>query len=734
MFLAAPFLWGMAALGLPVLIHMMQSPRARLINFPSVRFLKICRKNAVRRTRLKNLILLLLRMLLLALIVFGMAKPFQKNETTEALPEAAISMVIVLDNSYSMGYVDRGTMRFEQAKLAAIGLVDSLKPGDDVAVILMNEKPVPYVRELSTDLERVRKVLREAELAIAGTKVEPSLREALRIVQKPPAATPEVKPGEEAPDLRRRREVHVLTDLQASSWSDVLKGNFLKTVDTTAKIYVSSFGRKGSPNSFIESATVTASGTHETTITAKVRASGAGSPGNIITLNVNDRNVTQEAFAVRPGTPTPVPLVTQFSDAGSYRCVLSLQDDDLNIDDRYYFTVEVGERSTVLVVDGEPSAVEPLAETFYLWAAFNPGAVAGGAAPSDARRIGVATLPTTSLEGLRCVILCNVGHLDGAELIKIENHLREGGSVMIFTGRNVNAEEYNQWTCLPIALTQPVGDAAKRQSFGFGEVRGNHPLFARKLDLRSARFFICYGSDRNRVKDGGAILRSFDNGQPALIEYIYEGKGKVLLFTSTCDLEWTNFPLRRAFLPWLYQAMYYLSNQDTEGKAYKLHEKVKFQALAAEYKKSISVTDPAGNRTVLRPQVKGGSAEVLFTGTSLPGMYQVDADEAFSNSAGFGVNLGVSESILTVADQDGIESAAPAGMISFLDVTALASVPQEMKDIRGGKEYWPMLFKLALLLFIVESLFGNFISRTKKAGGMEQPLFEVLKQRTPGIE
>lgn len=743
MFLESAFLGGLAAVSVPVVIHMLQSPRARQIDFPSVRFLKMVQRKATRRTRLKNLLLMLLRMALIALICLGMAKPWEESEETNVLPDAPVSMVLVLDHSYSMGYRDRGRTRLDQARQAALDLVDTLKPGDEVAVLLANETVEPCVREFTTDLDRVKKALREAELSVVGTNIEPALREALRLASKAGTAAAKAKPatrlapdaakGTDEAEQRRRKEIHVLTDLQALGWQPVLKSGFLKNVATDARIFVTSFGRKGSPNAFIESATVTATGTGEATVTAQVRASGAGSPGNIVTLSINGRNVAQETFAVRPGRPTAVPMVARFGDAGTFCCALSLQEDGLGIDDQHYFTVDVGERSEVLVVDGDPSGVPHLSETFYLRTALNPGGVYGDQGPAvvRARIIPAHDLPMQTLDKLRCVVLCNLGALGGDSLLKLENFLREGGAVWVFLGDNCVPENYNQWAFLPVALARPYGDPTKKRSFAFGGQRGDHPLFRNALDLRSARFFVCWDADRGTLKKGATVVLDFDNGLPALVEGPF-GKGKVLLFTSTCDLAWNNFPLRRAFLPWVHQVVYYLSNQDTKAEAFRLGDPVTFQALSAEYRQVITVTDPGGRRTRLTPQVKGGYAEATFTATGEPGPYQVQADAAFSHSGGFGVNLDVTESVLDIASSDAIVKAAPTGLVTFVEGPK-RSVVEEIKKTREGEEWWPLLFKLALVVFIIESLFGNLISRAKRPEGAKVPLFEVLRQRTPGI-
>ena len=743
MFLEPIFLWGTAAASVPILIHMMQSPRSRTIDFPTIRFLKACQKRATRRTRVKNLILLLMRIALFVLIAFALAKPWQESEKSAVRPDALVSMVIVLDNSYSMGYVDKGVTRLEQARQAALGLIDTLKAGDEVAVLLMSDEVVPAVPDFTTDPERAKQAIRQATLTVRGTDVHPGLKEAIRLAEKAKskaaAAAPDPKkPAAEKDEEKEkerphRREIHILTDLQATSWDRIFKEDLLKNTDTDATIYVTSFGRKGSPNAFIESAVVRSSSPEQVTISASVRAVGAGSPGNVVTLTVDGKAVAQEPFPVRPGVPAEVPITARLGPGASHKCVLSLQDDGLAIDDKYYFTVEVGERSKVLVVDGDPSAIPYMAETFFLAHALSPGSAAAGEGPAaiDAQVVPTDGFSTLKLSDFRTVVLCNVPHLDGGDQVRLEGFLRDGGSVLIFLGDKVSATEYNGWKFLPAQLTNPVGDATKKQTFGFGEQRDDHAMFKNPIDVRSTRFFVCFATAPGSVRKGGQVIARFTNSQPALVEAPFD-KGRVLLFTSTCDLAWNNFPLRRAFLPWVHQALYYLATQGSKANAYPLRKEVEFKALASHYRDRITVTNPAGQRTVLNPQLKGDYAEAVYKGTDQPGLYPVAADPAFSNNGGFGVNLDVTESVIDPEDPEKVVKAAPAGLLKFVDGPK-RSVVEEVKKTREGKEYWKVLLELALLMFLVESLFSNLISRGKKASGVKAPLFEVLRQRTPGI-
>ena len=146
----------------------------------------------------------------------------------------------------------------------------------------------------------------------------------------------------------------------------------------------------------------------------------------------------------------------------------------------------------------------------------------------------------------------------------------------------------------------------------------------------------------------------------------------------------------------------------------------------------VTTREPGGTAIGVPIAVKGGYAEGVFKNTDVPGLYEVRADPAFTNSAGFGVNLNVQESIITMEDPDKIIAAAPSGLLKFVEGPK-RDVVEEVKKSREGQDYWPLIFKLALLVFVIESLFGNLVSRAGKPGGLKIPLFEVLRRRNPGV-
>src|SRR5438067_4582046 len=106
-FLTPAFLLGLGALAVPVLVHLIQRERKRVVEFPSLMFVRRIPYQSVRRRRIRHWPLLLLRAAAVALIVAAFARPFlPRGAVAGAVTAGAREVVILLDQSASMGYGD----------------------------------------------------------------------------------------------------------------------------------------------------------------------------------------------------------------------------------------------------------------------------------------------------------------------------------------------------------------------------------------------------------------------------------------------------------------------------------------------------------------------------------------------------------------------------------------------------------------------------------------------------
>src|SRR5207302_971416 len=112
-FLTSWMLWGFAVLSVPIIIHLMQRRRVIEIPFSTLRFLKIVAAKTRRSARVENLLLLLLRCLIFALLVFAAARPVITSKARIFGGSVARTVVIAMDNSMSMSYRNGDQTRFE---------------------------------------------------------------------------------------------------------------------------------------------------------------------------------------------------------------------------------------------------------------------------------------------------------------------------------------------------------------------------------------------------------------------------------------------------------------------------------------------------------------------------------------------------------------------------------------------------------------------------------------------
>src|SRR6184192_2115674 len=106
-FLAPVFFVGLAAIAIPVIIHLIQRERKTIVEFPSLMFLRRIPYQSVRRRRIRHWLLLMMRAAAIALLVAAFARPFlPRHAAATAVGGGAREVVILLDQSASMGYAD----------------------------------------------------------------------------------------------------------------------------------------------------------------------------------------------------------------------------------------------------------------------------------------------------------------------------------------------------------------------------------------------------------------------------------------------------------------------------------------------------------------------------------------------------------------------------------------------------------------------------------------------------
>src|SRR5258705_9206084 len=181
-FLAPLFFLGLAVLAVPVLIHLTQREKKMVPQFPSLMFVRRIPYQTVRRRKIRDLALLMVRLTAVALIIGAFARPFLwRPDASTAIGPGARELVVLLDQSYSMAYGDR----WSRAQAAARDAINKLGPSDRGSVVLFSSGADISLRS-TAERDRLVASFATATPTPAATRYGPAFKVAGSILAEAP--------------------------------------------------------------------------------------------------------------------------------------------------------------------------------------------------------------------------------------------------------------------------------------------------------------------------------------------------------------------------------------------------------------------------------------------------------------------------------------------------------------------------------------------------------------------
>jgi uncharacterized membrane protein len=468
---------GAAAVSVPIIIHLLNRRRYKIVTWAAMRFLLNAQKQNTRRMRIEQLLLLLTRMTLVAFIVIAMAAVMPWAETlwakvvppgwvtSERRYEERVHHLFVLDASLSMNLRDGNRTLFERARQLATQKIESSAPSDGFSVLLLKDNPTWLVGEASQDR---RKVLRELETARAGHG-NASVLSALNMISAKLSETAQRFPTQ---------AVYFFTDLQKSTWQfnvpastdvDSDKRDPVADIKKRAAVAFVDVGKEDAGNlavtdvSFAEpfvtskrevdiNASVTNFGAeprrdvHMELHVGRAREQASDAP---MTMRLVDEKVVS---LVKPNAQERIGFKYRFPTQGTYVVQVKLQGADLlDVDDARAVVVTVKENIPVLLVNGKLAPDRFDTATEYLRLALNPldETADRDYAPLRPRVVNqryFAEMSEAELAKYECVFWCDVPQFGSADLRRIEAHVRRGGGLVVSMGEKAaeNFDGYNR--------------------------------------------------------------------------------------------------------------------------------------------------------------------------------------------------------------------------------------------------------------------------------------------------
>lgn len=198
-FLSPLLLLAAAAIAVPLLLHLFHRHEGQRVPFPALRYLLRTERDHARRIRVRQLLLLLLRVAVILLVTLAAGRPFLRGGRG-AHPSTALA--IVIDNSMSSGRVVEGVRVLDGLKRAALDAIEQAGDEDRIWVLRAGE---PWDVATPGSAADARARVAATEVSAAGADLAQAARRAAALVAQAGLAA---------------AEVHVLTDLQATALDD----------------------------------------------------------------------------------------------------------------------------------------------------------------------------------------------------------------------------------------------------------------------------------------------------------------------------------------------------------------------------------------------------------------------------------------------------------------------------------------------------------------------------------
>src|SRR5262245_6299210 len=684
-FLTPLFLVGLGALAIPVLIHLIQRERKRVVEFPSLMFVRRIPYQSVRRRRIRHWGLLILRAAAIALIVMAFARPFfRRDAAVIAATGGAREVVILLDQSASMGYGDH----WQRARDAAHRIVGGLSRDDKATLVLFSRNAEENMRATS-DRSRLDAAINAAKVGSGATRYGPALKLAESILSRSPV---------------KRREAVLISDFQKSGWSGSEDARFpegmtLKTTsvaaDNTANLSVPSvsFGRAAF------------SGQERVTVTAGLSNKGDEPLKDVpVVLSVDGHDIETTKASVAPRASSSVSF-SPFTLVGSnVRGSIHAGTDPMPADNAFHFVLSPSEPVSIVIVDGQERSDASL---------FVSKALAIGSTPAfqidttSASRVSPATFDKRSV-----VVLNDTPYPPGSGG-SLKRFVERGGGVLVVAGDH---------TTLPSGTTSEadlfpgrLGGSADRmsgRSASLGFLDYSHPVFEVFKAPRSGDFSAAHVFRYRTFEPGPTdrVLARYDDGAVAAVER-KAGLGRVIVWTSTLDDTSTDIAVKPVFLPLVHQLVRYLGHYEAASSWFTVGQVLDLTARARTRAARI-VVSPSGERTM---QAGMGEGTEGLLELNDQGIYEIRGTGASGGRPeAIAVNLDPVESDLTPLDPTALVASVTGRATSTPE--QVQPLPQEMtrEDAERRQSLWWYLLLTGLGLLAVETIIANRLSRKEK--------------------
>ncbi len=552
-FLNPAILIGLAAATIPVIIHLLNLRKLKKIEFSTLIFLKELQKNKIRRVKLKQWLLLALRVLIILLIVTAFARPTLEGVSIGGTTSAAkTTALFILDDSFSMSVVDQNGSYINQAEQTIKELLSNLEEGDEAGLILISGDTNGEV-PVTTNINSVTEKLKNINVSNASGTINSALIKASNLILE---------------SNNFNKEIYLLSDFQKDRIAIKQNITYLgQTLTEQVKLYSFDYSGKEVYNIGISKLKVITKIfeinkpiSFETTIT---NYSDQTVNNLVVSLFVGGKRSAQKSIDLASNKAKIVQLEGTANENGFVDIIVEIEDDEVSVDNKRFGSIFIPEKISVLLLYDKFNDIR------FVKLALQSAAAANGNLELDEKPL--SKISTIKLNNYDAVIIIGSKVIDRSD--DLRKFLTDGGGVIIFPSSKPELTGF-QGLLNSLKLPQPKEiiyySEQINKTVDFEKVDYDHPLLQnifrdeQKKEIESPIIQNYYKI--SPMGKGKSIITLLDCSS-FLSEYDFE-RGKIFVFNVSPVMEWSDFPIKSIFAPLIYKSVIYLSAEDRSESEY----------------------------------------------------------------------------------------------------------------------------------------------------------------------
>lgn len=680
-FLNPAILFGLFAASIPVIIHLFNLRKLKKIEFSTLAFLKELQKNKIRKIKLKQWILLALRVLIILFIVMAFARPtlksFQIGGTTSAAKTTAI---FILDDTFSMSVVDQKGSYFNQGKEIINKVVSQLQEGDEVGLILVSNPKKE--NKLTSNLSEFLKTTVQLDLNYTSGDINSALVKSAQLISE---------------SKNFNKEIYVLSDFQKDKIINKnITNDLSELLNESVKLYTFDLSDKDVFNLSVDDLKINNQifekdkpVSFSITITNN---SNQDVNSAVVSLFLDNERAAQKSFDVKAGQSTNVEIEAVPKSTGFIDVTAEIETDEIEQDNKRFASLFIPEKISVgLFAENNNDlsfvdlALQTTGETKYL-----------------IERKNINQLSSQQLNKYQTIIFSANSLISGIELIK--NYIQNGGGLFLFPSSVPDQSTLNQfYSQLGLGVNSSfVGKVNSNDlKIKFDKTDFNHPIFQNvfqndeKKKYESPEINAYY-----KNSSAGNQIISLVDGSSFLSEIRF-GKGKILVFNCAPVLTWSDFPIKSIFAPLMNKSVAYLSSKERDQNIFIAGEEVNIN-LRNQNSSQIKIVKPDKSEEFINLNENSSRDYLAYSNTNVAGNYKFySGDKLIDNIS---INTDPAESKTNYADENDFENYLKEIKFdgNYVPIDKESNITEKILQARFGSELWRYFLLVAIILALIE--------------------------------